>query len=184
MNRNAGFVLKELLVTNARDEELFSLFMTQYADKALRYAYVTLHIRQDSEDVAQEAFIRLWRHASRHGVDTLSPALLFHTVTNLCRDRMRYFKRHPEDPTEYLETHAAAVEDSHLALDDEAVLEAVMQLSVPERQCILLFYYMDRSLRDTAKSLGVTEQVVKTRLYRARQHLKPKLEPVWKEGLM
>lgn len=97
---------------------------------------------------------------------------------------MRYFKRHPEDPTDYLETQAGAQADSTLAMDDESVLEAVMQLSVPERQCILLFYYMDRSLKDTAKSLGVSEQVVKTRLYRARQHLKPKLEPVWKEGLM
>ncbi len=171
-------------MTNAREEELFSQFMSINGDKALRYAYVTLRVRADAEDVAQEAFVRLWRHASKHGVDTLSSALLFHTVTNLCRDKMRYFKRHPEDPSEFMETQHGVVDESSLALDDESVLEAVMELSPPERQCILLFYYMDRSLRDTAKSLGVSEQVVKTRLYRARQHLKPILEPMWKEGLM
>ncbi|WP_341349044.1 RNA polymerase sigma factor [Sulfobacillus thermosulfidooxidans] len=51
-------------------------------------------------------------------------------------------------------------------------------------KCILLFYYMDRSLKETATALGVSEQVVKTRLYRARQHLRPLLEPIWKEGLI
>nr|WP_242823962.1 sigma factor-like helix-turn-helix DNA-binding protein [Sulfobacillus thermosulfidooxidans] len=43
---------------------------------------------------------------------------------------------------------------------------------------------MDRSLKETATALGVSEQVVKTRLYRARQHLRPLLEPIWKEGLI
>ncbi|OLZ09531.1 RNA polymerase sigma factor [Sulfobacillus thermosulfidooxidans] len=171
--------------TNAQDERHFTQFMEEYGDKALRYAFVTLHVRDDAEDVAQEAFVRLWRHAKRHGVDNLSPALLFHTLTNLCRDRMRYYKRHPEDPTDILETtQQSAIDEIPLLMDDMNVLEAVMQLGVAERQCILLFYYMDRSLKETATALGVSEQVVKTRLYRARQHLRPLLEPIWKEGLI
>jgi len=45
----------------------------------------------------------------------------------------------------------------------------------------LLFYYLDHSLKDTAQILGLSEQMVKTRLYRARQHLRPLLEPVVRE---
>ncbi|HBQ95534.1 MAG: sigma-70 family RNA polymerase sigma factor [Firmicutes bacterium] len=170
--------------TNALDERHFTEFMEDYGDKALRYAFVTLHVRGDAEDVTQEAFVRLWRHAMRRGMDNVTPALLFHTLTNLCRDKMRYYKRHPEDPTDILEsTHPSAVDEIPLLIDDMNVLQAVMQLGVAERQCILLFYYMDRSLKETATALGVSEQVVKTRLYRARQHLRPLLEPTWKEGL-
>ncbi len=168
--------------TKAHEQKIFDEFIYEYGDKAVRYAYVTLHSRPDAEDVAQEAFLRLWRHCGRRGVDTLSAALLFHTVTNLCRDRMRHLKRHPEDPTDLLEVTQGEVDDTPLLSDSALVLEAVMQLNAPERQCILLFYYMDRSLKETADALGVTEQVVKTRLYRARQHLKPLLEPVWKEN--
>lgn len=175
-------MLKECHSTNARDQKLFDDFITDNGDKALRYAYVTLRSRPDAEDVAQEAFLRLWRHCGRKGVDTLSSALLFHTVTNLCRDRMRHLKRHPEDPTDLIEITQGAIDDTPLLSDNMLVLEAVMQLSAHERQCILLFYYMDRSLKETADALGVSEQVVKTRLYRARQHLKPLLEPVWKEN--
>ncbi len=169
-------------LTNAHEQKIFDEFISEYGDKAVRYAYVTLHSRPDAEDVAQEAFLRLWRHCGRRGVDTLSAALLFHTVTNLCRDRMRHLKRHPEDPTDLLEVTQGEVDDTPLLSDSALVLEAVMQLNAPERQCILLFYYMDRSLKETAEALSVTEQVVKTRLYRARQHLKPLLEPVWKEN--
>lgn len=157
--------------------------MREHGDRAVRYAYLTVHSRADAEDIAQEAFVRLWRHAGRRGVDTISPALLYHTLTNLCRDRLRYLKRHPEDPTDWLEM-TQGVHDEPLLNDDWVVLEAVNQLSVQERQCILLFYYMDRSLKETAAALGVSEQVVKTRLYRARQHLKPLLAPAWKESLV
>ncbi|MCY0899971.1 MAG: sigma-70 family RNA polymerase sigma factor [Firmicutes bacterium] len=168
--------------TDAHDQELFDRFINEHGDKAFRYAYVTLHSRPDAEDVVQDAFLRLWRHAMRRGVETLSAPLLFHTVTNLCRDRMRHLRRHPEDPTDLLEVTHAAAEDTTLLSDSALVLDAVMRLNPAERQCILLFYYLDRSLKETADALGVSEQVVKTRLYRARQHLKPLLEPVWKES--
>lgn len=173
---------KGLPDTNAYDRKTFDDFIDQYGDKAIRYAYVTLHSRPDAEDVVQEAFLRLWRHAGRRGVDTLSPALLFRTLTNLCRDRMRHQRRHPEDPTDLLEVTQGEEDDSPLMSDSAAVLEAVMQLNAAERQCVLLFYYMDRSLKETAEALRVNEQVVKTRLYRARQHLKPLLQPLWKEN--
>jgi RNA polymerase sigma-70 factor (ECF subfamily) len=175
-------VVKGLPDTNAHDQKVFDEFVYENGDKAIRYAYVTLHSRPDAEDVVQEAFLRLWRHAGRRGVDTLSPALMFHTITNLCRDKMRHYKRHPEDPTDILEATQGEEDDSPLLSDSREVLEAVMQLNPAERQCVLLFYYLDRSLKETADALKVTEQVVKTRLYRARQHLKPLLEPVWKEN--
>jgi len=171
-----------LPTTNVRDQKLFDEFIYEYGDKAVRYAYVTLHSQSDAEDVSQEAFLRLWRHAGRRGVSTLSAALLFHTITNLCRDRMRHLKRHPEDPTDLLEVTQGAIDDTPLLSDSAMVLDAVMQLNIAERQCVLLFYYMDRSLKETSIALGVSEQVIKTRLYRARQHLKPLLEPVWKEN--
>jgi RNA polymerase sigma-70 factor (ECF subfamily) len=170
--------------TNAHDRKKFDDFIDQYGDKAIRYAYVTLHSRPDAEDVVQEAFLRLWRHAGRRGVATLSAALLFRTLTNLCRDRMRHQRRHPEDPTDLLELTQGEEDETPWISDSSAVLEAVMQLNPQERQCVLLFYYMDRSLKETAEALRVSEQVVKTRLYRARQHLKPLLQPIWKENTL
>jgi RNA polymerase sigma-70 factor (ECF subfamily) len=95
---------------------------------------------------------------------------------------MRHRRRHPEDSSDFLEfVHAA--QNPADPVEELAVMEAVMQLDVVERQCIMLFYYMDHSVKETAQALGVNEQTVKTRLYRARQHLRPLLAPIWKEEL-
>ncbi len=130
--------------------------------------------------MVQEAFLRLWRHSVRRGSESLSKALLFHTVTNLCRDRLRHRRRHPEDSSDLMELVPATTTDGN-AVEELAVMEAVMQLNVSERQCILLFYYLGHSLKETGAALGLNEQTVKTRLYRARQHLRPLLAPIWKE---
>ena len=161
-------------------DQTYTDFVAHNGDRALRLAFVTLHDRSEAEDVAQEAFYRLWRHALRAGADTLSPALLYQTVLNLCRDRMRYHHRHPEDSVDPqdLRAGAPAGPDREQAL---AVYEAIGNLKPVERQVILLFYYLDQSLKDTAETLGLSEQMVKTRLFRARQHLRPFLEPIVRE---
>jgi RNA polymerase sigma-70 factor (ECF subfamily) len=171
------------LASEQENHAAFQAFMEMHGTKALRFAILTLRDRTESEDVVQDAFIRLWRHGLRHGMDTLSPALLFHSITNLCRDRMRHKRRHPEDASDLMELVHAAVESGDRS-EELAIMEAVMQLEMPERQCILMFYYMDHSLRETAAALGLNEQAVKTRLYRARQHLRPLLAPIWKEEIL
>jgi RNA polymerase sigma-70 factor (ECF subfamily) len=161
-------------------EEAFSQFVADHGDRAVRLAYVTLRDRRDAEDVVQEAFYRLWRHSLRHGAETLSAALLYQAVVNLCRDRARYRHRHPEDTTDpaLLTAPAPPGPDREQAM---VILNAVHSLQPIERQVILLFYYLDQSLKDTAAILGLSEQLVKTRLFRARQHLKPLLEPIVRE---
>jgi len=163
-------------------EATFSRFVATYGDRALRVAYVTLRDRQDAEDVVQEAFFRLWRHVLRRGADTLSPALLYQTVVNLCRDRARYRHRHPEDATDPISLPPVA-EDSPDRDQALAIYQAVQTLKPLERQVVLLFYYLDHSLRDTPDVLGLPEQLVKTRLFRARQHLKPLLESIMREEM-
>ncbi len=48
---------------------------------------------------------------------------------------------------------------------------AVDQLSPANREAVVLFYYEDFDLRETAHTLGVSVNTVKGRLHRARQHL-------------
>ena len=58
---------------------------------------------------------------------------------------------------------------------DESVFRAVSALPAKERAAIHLFYYEDLSVREIARTLGIGEGAVKTRLSRARSRLKEAL---------
>lgn len=156
--------------------------MQAYGTRGLRFALLTLKDRGEAEDVVQEAFVRLWRHALRRGMENVTLPLFFHTITNLCKDRMRHRSRHPEEASDLIET-LHAVQSTVDPSEEMAVMEAVASLETTERQCILLYYYMDYSIKETAAALGISQELAKTKLYRARQHLRPLLAPVWKEEM-
>lgn len=132
---------KAVAVLSQAIEDVFSAFVAANGDRAARLAFVTLRHRTDAEDVAQEAFYRLWRHCLRHGPETLSHALLYQTVVNLCRDRMRYHRRHPEDTVDPLDITQPGPggPDRDQAM---AIAQAVEALKPGEQEAILLFYYL------------------------------------------
>ena len=59
---------------------------------------------------------------------------------------------------------------------DEQVKKTVMSLPDQYREVLLCVYYHDMSVADTAKALNIAEGTVKSRLSRAREMMKNKLE--------
>ena len=58
----------------------------------------------------------------------------------------------------------------------EMIKEIVLELPDKYRDVILCVYYGDMSIVEAAETLGIAEGTVKSRLYRARNRLKPLLE--------
>ena len=56
------------------------------------------------------------------------------------------------------------------------IFEAVGRLDVKYRSVLLLFYCDGMSVSETARTLGISDSAVTTRLHRARQLLKNELE--------
>ena len=69
--------------------------------------------------------------------------------------------------------HAADVEDAIVTkVTNQAIWRKILSLSPGSRDVIILHYFEDLSIRDIANILGCSEQVIKTRLHRARRRLK------------
>lgn len=66
--------------------------------------------------------------------------------------------------------------------DNQSLWQAVNALNEGLRSVVVLFYYEDFSVRETAAVLGITEANVKTRLSRARKCLKRALEDDYESG--
>lgn len=58
----------------------------------------------------------------------------------------------------------------------ERIQSAVYKLPVAQKECVLMYYFEELSVKEIADTLGIKEGTVKSRLYTARQTLKTELE--------
>jgi RNA polymerase sigma factor (sigma-70 family) len=145
------------------------LFQTE-GRSLVRLARLFVDDRDAAEDIVQEAFLRLARHAGRIESADRAPAYLRSIVLNLARD-------HNRRGLMSLRHHAAAgreldVDDDVaevLARSDEhrRVVEAVRGLPRRQRDCVTLRYFEQLSIPDVASTLGLSPNSVKTHLRRA-----------------
>jgi RNA polymerase sigma-70 factor, ECF subfamily len=128
----------------------------------------------EAEDVAQEVFLRVWKHASGWKPGAAKFETWMHRVAiNLCLDRLRRVGRSAGDVSpEAVDSRASATR----ALDDrqrrERVRDALQRLPERQRAALVLCYYQDRTNIEAAEILGVSVDALESLLSRARRTLK------------
>lgn len=131
-----------------------------------------------AEDLVQEAFIRLHRSAGTIRDVGRAPAFLRSIVINLARDHNRrglMSLRHRA--TTHRPDIQPGFEDDALAdAAGRAVLTSVRHLPERQRACVVLRYYLQYSESETADTLGISKNSVKTHCRRALATLETVLE--------
>jgi RNA polymerase sigma-70 factor (ECF subfamily) len=141
----------------------------------------------DAEDIAQQVFIRVWRHAGRYEPTAKFTTWLFKITRNLVFNELRRRKRHPAqslDQTFYEDDrpreapdHATKAPDRTL-LDEEmqaAIQRSINELPETQRMAVILRRYDDISYEEIGEILDLTVPAVKSVLFRARTELREKL---------
>jgi RNA polymerase sigma factor (sigma-70 family) len=123
--------------------------------------------REVAQDLLQQTFLRMgqhWEAASR------APAAYAHRVlVNLLHDRRRGLRRRvSESPLSALPDHASlATDEMASAVDRIVLLDAVRTLPARQREVLVLRFYADLSVADTAAAIGTSEGSVKAHTSRA-----------------
>jgi RNA polymerase sigma-70 factor (sigma-E family) len=162
-------------VIGGRDRREFEAFVAASSDRLLRTAYLLTGDAGHAEDVVQSALLRTarrWRSARR------SPeAYARTTVANLVKDRWRNLGRRPsEAPLEHdvpLAAHDGPSYDSRL--DRDLLMRAARELPLGQRAVLVLRYFDDLSVEETARTLGITTGTVKSQTSRALASLRTAL---------
>ncbi|WP_429268453.1 RNA polymerase sigma factor [Paraburkholderia sp. EB58] len=133
--------------------------------------------RMEAEDVAQEAFVRIWKQAPHWKEGEARFDTWIHRVAlNLCYDRLRGRR---EDPVAELpdEADPQALPDMQLEarVRDERVRTALAALPVRQREALVLNYYQELSNIEAAALMGVTVDALESLLARARRNLRAQL---------
>jgi RNA polymerase sigma-70 factor (ECF subfamily) len=128
----------------------------------------------EAEDVAQETFFRVWRHASRWRPGAARFDTWLHRVTlNLCYDRLRRRRERPTaDPPERPDPGPAPDRGLIAADVGQRVRDAMQQLPQRQREAIVLCHYQDMGNIEAAGVMGVTVEALESLLSRGRRALK------------
>lgn len=146
----------------------------------------------DIEDVAQESFVRLYQKRANYRPGASFKPWLLTIAANLGRNRLRWRIRRREHSIEELHattpggfepTDSSARAASDLAESANLVREvraAVNALPEKLRQAILCVEIEDLSYQEAAQVMRCSPKAVETRLYRARQLLRSKIQAKWR----
>ena len=131
-------------------------------------------------DIAQEAFLRLWKQW-QEGENILNPrAWLLRVARNLAEDYAKSsFRRNGTHPPQMMNGIRAQAPLPLERLEREETFaqlrDTLAQLSPPDREILTLRYALDYDATAIAESLAITVTAVHMRLSRARQRLAERL---------
>ncbi|MDO5142968.1 MAG: RNA polymerase sigma factor [Eubacteriales bacterium] len=154
----------------ADTRERFAAAVTAHRHAMYRAARVLLDSDADAEDAVGEAILRAWQSFGRLREERALKSWLLRITVNCAYAHHR--KEARVTYTDDLEPLAGGAEDPH----DLGLWDAVCRLPEEQRIVTVLFYYEDMPTAAIAKTLGVREGTVRSRLSRARDRLRTLLK--------
>ena len=143
------------------------------------------------EDLAQEVFLRLYRARARYQPTARFETFLYRIIFNLCVNHTQYSNRRRawsldapiqgedgpgfEPVDNAAQTPLASLEESERAV---LVRKSVETLPEKQRQALLLSRFEGLGYQDISTVMGLSLPAVKSLLWRARESLRERLQPI------
>lgn len=165
------------------DEDAFRQLMQTHLGRVVRMAARVMGSVSVAEDIAQEAFVRVWRTADKwNGTDKSGARFttwLYRVVMNLCIDEKRKKQLVFSDTAADFEVadHGRTAED-HMAAAEQSgrVKAALAGLPDRQRQAFILCFYEEKSNQEAAAILDISVKALESLLVRSRRHLRAALQ--------
>ncbi len=171
------------------------LLLERYGERIYRVARRMTNSDADAEDVMQNTLIKIIRKADSYRGESDPMGWIYRITLNEARELHRKRKRRPAVsldalPVDFDETqHAVGVSDIAGRPDraamageiDERIRQAIEELPDGYREAVVLFDLEGVPYAEAAQLMGLSLGGFKTRLHRARLHLRAVLETFWKQ---
>jgi RNA polymerase sigma-70 factor, ECF subfamily len=177
----AGWLEAEAVAQQDTHAKVTAL-VTEYSTTLYRVAYSVTRNAADAEDVVQETFLRVLRHADKLSEVRDYRVWLVRITWNLVLDRKRRAKTRPQvdnfdELARILPADELSAEKLAITAQRHArILRLIETLPEREREVLLLSAVKELSTVEIALVLQTTESTIRSRLYRARHALAGMLE--------
>ena len=143
------------------DAETFTDYVRKYRNTVFRVAYSYSGSLQDSEDITQETFLKLYKSEERFTANENVKAWLIRVSANEAKNFIRRNALRRKEPI-----------SENIPEEDYELSEIMKGLKRDYRVVIYLHYYEGYSVKELSKILKISESNVKVRLKRGRDKLK------------
>jgi len=173
----------------AGDSSAFDELMEKYKKRMFSYVYKSVKNWEDTEDLVQEIFVKVFQALSRWEPKAKFSTWLYTIAHNVCIDFHRANSRkgpsysiddediiHGMPPVDdvYSDPEKVAIEKEIR----DRIQEALEQLSGRQKEVFVLYHYQGLKVREIAEVLGLAEGTVKIHQHRAMEKLRNILEPL------
>jgi len=179
---------QELLdLTVDGDQAAFAMLVRRHQSRVLNLAYRFSRDRQDAEELAQEVFFKVWRHARSFKGQAAFSTWLYRLAVNTCLNYRQRKKTRP-DPltlTKDIESTAETAADGLESRQRQDLLDQAMT-ALPARQkmALILAGFEGKSYEEIAAVMEISVTAVESLLFRARKNLAAILRPLKKKGAL
>ena len=140
----------------------------KYSNMLMQIAYQRTFNKSDSEDIVQDAFIKLIKNSNKIKDEEHLKYWLIKVTINLCNDYNKSFWN--KNTTELNEELSQFDEEQTL------IFKEINKLKPVYRDVIYLYYYQGYKIKEISIILKMKENTVSSNLTRAREKLKIILE--------
>ncbi len=165
-----------MLAVAGGDRAAFEQLVLRHQEVVWRTAYRMVGDRQAAEDLAQDAFLRVFQAAARYHPTAAFRTYLYRIVVRVCLDHLR--KKRPRlgpDLAQVTEPATSVEQQTELGERADLVRQAIAGLPPKQRSAVVLRYYEGLSGREIAAVMNTTAKAVERLLARGRAALQKSL---------
>jgi RNA polymerase sigma-70 factor (ECF subfamily) len=161
-----------MLAVRGGDREAFGRLVLRHQRVAWGTCFRFAGDAAEAEDLAQQAFLKIFEAADRYEPAASFRTYLYRVVTRLCLDHRE--RRKPSTGEDLSRARAPGAGPEEAAVErerGEAVRKALLELPARQRLAVILRYSEGLSLREAAAAMETTEKSVERLLARSREAL-------------
>ncbi|MCC1484522.1 RNA polymerase sigma factor [Winogradskyella immobilis] len=168
-------------ITNG-DTKAYGQLVNRYKDLVYTLALRMLKHKEEAEEVAQDAFIKVYKSLNKFKGDSKFSTWIYKVTYNTCLDRIKKNKKHLNDVAidEYTEHKLETIDnalESMIKEEKSALIKRCIDKLPSESSYILTLYYFEElSLDEMSDIIGISANTIKVKLFRARKKLTVILE--------
>ena len=161
------------------DQDAAAAFVRRYQARVVGLAMTVVGSRAVAEEVAQEAFVKAWRHASSYDVRRGRVTTWLLTITrNTAIDAVRYRRETPMDPdilTNVLLSGDTSPDTADRWTTTEEIRDALAALPPNQSRPVVLMTFYGLTASEIAERDGLPVGTVKTRVRRGLGALRERM---------